>query len=246
MAMKCRRQNCPNSASTGRHRGYCAKHYRFVPKGLVDAAECKAHVRALRDAGYSLHSVAEMSGLDEDTLRNLGTWTAASRVALMTHLRIVRIPLPEGIINGGAQDIANVGTKRRIQALMASGYPLTALADELGVTPQNVNHWLRRERVTSETVERVSALFDRLQLTPGPSKRAALAAARKGWPRPFDWDEDLIDDPTATPQAPKAGGNAWFDDYQELRGLGLTNVQIADRMGIKRSTLVTRIRRSGR
>lgn len=237
--MKCRRPNCPNRSN--KHRGYCTKHYAALPKGFVDATQCKTHFQQLRLAGYSVKTVSQLSGLHKDTLRYLGQWTDSNRVVLDTHNKIMRIPLPQGVVNRGAQDVPNVGTKRRIQALMAFGYPLTSLAEELGVTPQNVNYWLRREYVTSETVDKVKVLFNRLQLIPGPSKRAKDAATRKGWAPPFSWDTLTIDLPSSLPDF--GGESEFMDTVADFRGMGKGDAYAAEFLGIELDSLRRRVER---
>lgn len=239
---KCQRPNCPNVAHR-RHQGYCQKHYGFFPHGYVDATKCIDRITALRNAGYSMYAIAEMSGLDRDTLTRLGTWTDFGRVKLATYQGIMSIPVPVGVVDGGNPRMPNVGTKRRVQALMAAGYPLSYLANELGLTVQCVQFWLRKGTVSSFTACRVRDLFKRLEMTPGPSARARNAAARKGWAPPLAWDEDSIDDPAAESQLPQGSRDAWFDDFQELKALGVGVDEIAQRMGVLRETLRQRLRR---
>lgn len=239
----CKRPNCPNRSKGGRNRGYCAKHYELAPKGLVDASECVAYVATLRAAGYSMRTIGKMARLDTDTLTNLGLWKDG-RVRLSTHSKIMAIPFPETILNKGANNIPNVGVKRRIQALVAAGYPMRMLAAEFGASHQNVGFWLKRENVTSETFQKVDELFRRLQLRPGPSKRSMLRAQRLGWAPPLAWDEDTIDDPLAEPLNPKRPkSEEWIDTYWELRDMGLVEERVAERMGISGEALAMRLRR---
>lgn len=239
--VKCRRPNCPGLARPGRDRGFCPKHYELAPKGLVDAKECRAHVAGLRAAGYSMRAIGKLANLNTDTLTNLGLWKCG-QVRLGTHNKIMAIPFPDSIVNRGANDIRNVGVKRRIQALVAAGYSMQMLADEFGVSHQNVGFWLKRETVTSETFHKVDVLFRRLELVPGPSVRARLRGQRLGWPPPFAWDD--IDDPNAGPQTPtRSKQSEWSDTYQELRGMGLVEERIAERLGVTRESLMQRLRR---
>lgn len=103
------------------------------------------------------------------------------------------------IREGQPRSVSAVGVKRRIQALMAMGFNSLRIAEELGVPDNLVRHWYREAKtVYPATYQKVAGLFDRLQWTVGPSKRAAALAQRKGWAPPLAWDED-IDAPEAQP-----------------------------------------------
>lgn len=239
----CIRPTCPKAAAKGK-RGYCLSHYLSIPdRGYIDSAECREHINLLRNAGYSLFTISDMTGLDRDTLTHLGTYTSLSRVEMNTHLSIMRIPLPNGLVDGGAR-IPNVGTKRRLKSLMAFGYSLPILADELGMTAMNnVSNLLRQSHVSSATAVKVKEVFDRLHMTPGPSRKAAQMAAKKGWVLPLAWDDEDIDNPDAEPQLPEDDKNAWFEDYQELKRLGKSDEEIAERMGLLLKSLKRRLLR---
>jgi hypothetical protein len=73
------------------------------------------------------------------------------------------------------------GTRRRLHALMVLGWPTSAIGAELGVSEDAVKLWTWNGRVRLETAAKVAALYDRWWDRPGPSKRTAAYAARKGW-----------------------------------------------------------------
>lgn len=91
------------------------------------------------------------------------------------------------------------GTRRRLEALRAIGYPTTHLAHLLGrarstlITPQQTH-------VLTSYHDQVKTLFDTLSMTPGPSNSARIRAIAAGCHPPLAWDENTIDDPDATPQ----------------------------------------------
>jgi len=104
------------------------------------------------------------------------------------------------------------GTKRRVQALMAAGWPLARQAVMLGRDATTFGRILRVRRVTVKTARDVAALYDRIwdQAPPLASKweKAASTSARKyaaaqGWPWPQGWDDfpgpHFIEDPAARP-----------------------------------------------
>ena len=93
------------------------------------------------------------------------------------------------------------GTRRRLRALSAIGWSLAALAAEMEyANPRSMQFMLHRDKVNRETAAKIAALFDRLSMTPGPSKSARDRALSKGWAPPLAWDEGTIDDPNAVPR----------------------------------------------
>lgn len=247
MSVKCKRPNCPGRAHPTKNLGLCSTHYGNVRKGLVDATECKAHVSALRKMGYSMRRIAAESGLDTDTLTNLGEWHPGSRVRLSTHEKIMRIPLPAQVVNGGSQALPNVGTRRRLQALVAAGYSNEFIAAEFGISAVNVGQWLRRDYVSAETLDRVRELFNRLQLVPGPSDHARRRAQRLGWQPPLAWDEEDIDNPSAKPcQQSSLSMDEFLVQYEKWRARGYGNARIAAELGVHLRSLEKRLWRSRR
>jgi hypothetical protein len=100
----------------------------------------------------------------------------------------------------GVRLIDATGTVRRLQALAAMGYTHADLAPELGWKGANaVAKTLKQRRVTPGTAKRVREAYDRLCMTPGPSRLAERRARNAGLAPPLAWDENAIDDPTAKP-----------------------------------------------
>lgn len=95
------------------------------------------------------------------------------------------------------------GTRRRLQALMALGWSLPAIAERLGDRGPNVRRLLSVERLTRRFADRIATVYDALCMTrPAGHDRtsnAAIArtrifAARRGWLPPLAWD-DIDTDP---------------------------------------------------
>lgn len=95
--------------------------------------------------------------------------------------------------------ISKLGAVRRIQALMAIGWPRRELAREAGYQGDAFALLLngKRTHITIATHQRVVDLFERLSMTPGPSSSTRIRATKKGWPPPLAWDDP--DDPGETP-----------------------------------------------
>ncbi len=99
-----------------------------------------------------------------------------------------------------------IGMQRRLQALVAYGYGMQAIADQLGVGRSRAFDMVRRSGprgVLRRTADEVRDLFDRLTAQPAPSGRSATfartVAAKYGWAPPLAWDDATIDNPDAQP-----------------------------------------------
>lgn len=91
------------------------------------------------------------------------------------------------------------GTRRRMQALNAIGYPIRELGQMLGWAGNPGTLLWSDRQVHRVTATRVTDLYERLSGTPGPSQRSRQAAARAGYAPPHAWEYVDIDDPEATP-----------------------------------------------
>lgn len=108
----------------------------------------------------------------------------------------------------------NVGTARRLQALLAVGWSTKQLGELLGCSGGQVGQWIRSERVYSSTVEKVAAMYAEVSHLPPPHYRLRTVrlAEKFGWPPPAAWDDDTIDDPNAVPSVDAVTDDLWVDD----------------------------------
>ena len=237
--MKCARPKCEYVAKA---RGLCEKHYDNSPKGFVPSGPVVDHYNKLRGAGLSCTRIAELSGVNRDTLRRMGKWTAGSGVQLSTATRVLAVPVPHRPIDGGGRVVNAVGTRRRIQALVAIGWPLHTLADKLGCSYSALWQHTRVDSVVASTAASVDALYLQLHLTRGPSERSRRRALRQGWVPPLAWD--CIDDPDEQPDLGADSKLSFPERYLELREhVGLNHQQIADVMGIELDSLERQLHR---
>lgn len=97
------------------------------------------------------------------------------------------------------------GSQRRLQALVAMGWPAGFLASEMSLAPVTVRKIMtgKADRITQLTVKRVSRVYDRYSMQPAPAgirfDHARMFAQEHGWVSSLAWDDDVIDDPAATP-----------------------------------------------
>lgn len=142
------------------------------------------------------------------------------------------------------------GTGRRLRALAALGWPAYEIAARMGVTHQCIEQWRRgRDRVRCTTHARITALYDELSMTVGPSADTRRRALRYGWPPPLAWDDDTIDDPTARPWTdepqPLDARRIPFDDVVLLAESGETWERVEQRIGFPRNSIATGLARNG-
>lgn len=242
--------NCPPCRAKGLE--YTRTRYRRIGYGtwqpLVDAAPVRRHVDTLRRAGASTPSIAAAAGVSTATLARLlygaqGQRPAARlRTESATALLAVR---PEDCkIPDGAR-IDATGTRRRIQALVAAGWPFTVLSRVTGIHDRPLGSLARATQVTAGTARKVEAGCRRLvTYTPEqygvPSQARAIArrvAERNGWVKLGAWDD--IDDPACEPNT---GDDAELNRNQlgayrrqEIRYLdsfGIPEHEIAARLGM--------------
>ena len=116
----------------------------------------------------------------------------------------------------------------------------------LGVGETTVSHWALRERVATTTATKVARLYEELWDQPGPSTRTRQRAERLKWAPPLAWDDGTgphgIDNPKARPYPWKRrdSDRRRSHDISDLRAAGLTDTEIAHRLGIQPESLQRR------
>lgn len=111
------------------------------------------------------------------------------------HKRWLAGLLPPGMLDA-------TGSRRRVQALACLGWGYEHLAQQCAVSRTTIAHIatgaaavLRRS-----TVEALAEVYERLSMTPGPSRLAASTARNRGWHTVLAWEGVNIDDRAAEPE----------------------------------------------
>jgi hypothetical protein len=197
------------------HRRRQIAYGRWQP--FVDAEPVRRHVRSLMGAGLSRRRIPELAGVPDATVGRLLYGKAGKPPS-----KLIRAEAAEKILRVRATDenlsprtlVDATGTHRRIQALIANGWPRVKLAEQFDFDRNAVGRCLSRSRVYASTAAAVRDLYDRLWDVPPPendrweasaAETARREAARKGWVKPLAWDDSTIDDPSALPWRPLAG-----------------------------------------
>lgn len=213
---------------------------------LVDSAPARAHVEQLLAAGVSFRAISLAAGwrsrnsLDEALKRD--------RVNHRTLARILAVTADCDTRSTGYVDAT--GSRRRLRALSANGWTSRALAQQLGHADHSTVLEVRSGStltIRRFTADAVRGLYDRLWDVDGGSARARRHAQRHGWPVPLAWDDDTIDDPTATPYAGQDDGGCHVcEDIDHLLGAGEHPVAVAERLSRKHDSLLSHVRRHAR
>jgi len=179
---------------------------------FVDAEPVRVHLRNMQDCGIGLRRVASAAGVDRKRLQAVLTGRPERGTGPQKQVRpdfaaAVLALEPSLDLMGSATPISAIGSQRRLQALVAAGWPQHHLAAALGWTDGNFGALLKREQVIVRTARAVRDLYDeRWNADPrlyGVSRhsytRALQHAAKNGWAPVGAWDDDTIDDPSAIP-----------------------------------------------
>ncbi|GAA3384388.1 hypothetical protein [Streptomyces racemochromogenes] len=219
---------------------------------FIDADIVREHITNLRSQGVTLHRICELSDTPRGDLTHLlygsSGYPPARKMRTEIAERILAVqPTWDNIPDRAL--MPSTAAVRRLQALVAVGWPPPYLAAELGKYLTYLNRLLREvnPRITGQGNRAIASLYGRLwnkdPLDHGVDRqaksRAQSRARRHGWALPAAWDDDRISDPKAQPdhgqQTPRY--IALAEDCAELERLGHTREQIAARLGVTRDGL---------
>jgi len=231
----------------------------------VDAEPAREHLRALSAAGIGWKRAAELAGLSTSAVSKLlyggpGERPPSRRIRPQTAGAILAVKPSAGQLAPGALT-GITGTRRRLQALVATGWSQARLAGELGLTGANFGAMMRCDQVTAGTARAVSELYDRLwnQSPPGHDQRTRIAASRarnyaaaRGWVPPLAWDDDVIDDPDGRPadgwkrraRSKRRSAELAEDAGELIRQEGYTREHAAARLGVSLGALEAALSRT--
>lgn len=178
--------------------------------GRVAADPVRAHIAALKDAGVSYRRITVLAGLNRAVLQSVlhgkGPRTDRRRppqwITKATAEKILAVEIPEDPITVAADkhSFPAFGAQRRLRALVAAGWPMVWLAEQLGMSPGNFGALIHRHTsIGAARHRRVAVLFEEQHMVPGPSESARAYAKARGWALPMQWDEDSLDDPQGRP-----------------------------------------------
>lgn len=209
----------------------------------VPTAPVREHVEQLRAQGLLDSDILRAAGITSQSIMRGG-----DKQPTMSRARaqaILAIPLDHQPDSGY---VAAAGAIRRVQALCSIGHSAASIAQHLGVTRQWITRLAqgRQNKVSFALSRSIKDLYAQLVLERGTCARAIQAAQRNGWHGPDAWDDD-IDDPKAVPNAElhlteRQQADERLDDIVRLASAGSTPDQIAQRTGLTRGYVRTRLK----
>lgn len=225
------------------------------PTRLVDAQPARDHLARLAANGMGWKRVATAAGLNWSTVSAIiygrrGTDPRPPRRQIGRKVADAILAVKFDVADGARVDAT--GTQRRLQALVAIGWPQASLAVELDMTPTNLSRIINTTlQVTAGTARRTRALYDRLWNKPGPSDLARRHATERGWLAPLWWDDDTIDQADAEPATPGPKRTKQDETAELLEDLldvapGMRRPDAAHRLGLTLAALEQRLHRAGR
>lgn len=202
----------------------------------ADAEPVRVHVRHLQSCGMGLRTIAAVAGVDRKRLQSLlvgrperGTGPQEKVRPQLAAAVLAVEPMLENLAPSTL--MSPVGTRRRVQALVAVGWPQHYLAEHLGMRPGNFWQILDRDHVLVRRVREVMAMYDALWradpahhgATAAGITRARRYAAERRWAPVGAWDDDTIDDPEAFPDW--TGQCGTYEGYIAHRALPVSACQ---------------------
>lgn len=208
---KCRCDVCREEAiSRARDR---RKNQLYGRYHLTDAEPARQHIRGLMAQGMGWKRVARAAGLASSSVYPI-LWAQDGKTrkrplrkqinrAMAAKILAVEIDLADHLV------IDNIGSLRRLRALVAMGWSQNRLAKIFGMQPVNFGDVIngRNEGITVKTAKRIDKVFADLwdkspdavtRFEQAGITRAKREATAKGWVTAAAWDD--IDDADERPK----------------------------------------------
>jgi DNA-binding NarL/FixJ family response regulator len=225
---------------------------------FVDAAPVREHIRALRAAGIGVERIALLAGMSTSHVRELADLgrdgnPGIRRVRPATAQQVLRIRIDQAN-RAPRSHVVATGTRRRLQALIAVGWPHDELAARLGRSSAGLRRSMLSDFVTAQTAQDVCALYEQLWIVRPPQstddQRAAVDAARafaaeRGWLPPLAWD-DIDTDPDARDHTERAETDDGVDEIAIERALAGDGVRLEHLTPAEQDEVVRRLTERGK
>jgi DNA-binding XRE family transcriptional regulator len=191
---------------------------RGVP-ALVPSDHVRAHVEQLYAWGFNDTAIAAAAGVSQKTIWFIrrGEYPTSQIDRAARILAVTHIPVPDQ----SGMMIPNIGTRRRIHALMAIGWTQEELGSRLGVTKTAISVISRNVHVRYETWRAIADMYEQLSGTPGPSDLLATKSRQRGFAVPMAWEGRDIDHPDHMPDPGAVTESADVDEvllHRIMRG----------------------------
>jgi hypothetical protein len=208
---------------------------------LIDAAPVRQHILDLLDAGLTLTCIAHLAGVAHTTICTFVHGRPSNKRGVQ------RQTTPETAAKILAvRPLTTTGTIRRIQALVAVGWPVRRIAARAGVSQRWAFELRPEEPILMSNAEKIVVAYEQLRrLSPekngvhaGHAAKARARAKANRWPSPTYWDQraEDIDDKHFEPLYGVTRRELVAQDAGWLmRTQGLDKNAVAERLGVDKS-----------
>jgi hypothetical protein len=216
----------------------------------TDAEPVRRHIRTLYAAGFTDRRIAALAGLAPETVSTFtrpinrpGNRKGVKRTCTISVATKILAVRAEEVLPGLVDTTA---TRRRIQALIAIGWPIEHIARHIGVTGNHLRLAMGRPRVYGRTAQAVTDAYNELKgkrphrsgVDRVEANKARRRAEANRWPKPAYWADrmDVIDDPDFEPMYGVTKREIVAQDANELmRFSGLDRATAAQRLGVSKA-----------
>lgn len=234
---------CRCTACRVANAAYASKVHRQTAYGrwqpYVDAEPARQHVRALMSAGMGWQRIARLAGVSTGGVSKLlygagdRGMEPSKRIRPANAQRLLAVTADQ---HADAALIPARPTWRRIEGLVALGYPKSWIAEQIG---QHRALQLDRDFVYARTARTVQQLADRVGDTPGTSQRARQYASARGWLVPaYGTDEEIAEQRRMRADVNRELLQERREQVARLTANGLSGRQIANQLGIHQRQVV--------
>lgn len=232
---------CTNCTKAGSRQSARNKLLRLTGRGdIVQPDKAARHIHALRLTGMPDAEIMQAASITVSTFYRIVGRAGSIRRHVEQQVLAVKA-VPRSLV-GNCSRIDGTGTRRRLQALVAAGWPCNALASRLGADDKYTHEVLTGDgrAVMLRTAAKVNDLFAELcgqrpeahGVRPVSATRARNLAKRRNWHPAGVWDD--IDNPDERPNYGDrtARSAAIVEDVAELVAQGFSRDAIAERLDI--------------
>lgn len=203
-----RKTGCTCEPCTRAARAYMKRRAYDAARGVprtVPAAPVRAHLQPMVDAQISYVQLSKATGgkVTPSQIRRLMTVNAYGKPVEKMYRATAEALLAIRYFQASEQAFAYVSpipTRRRIEALRWMGWPVSVMADHLGVADTSVYHYVYSDRITTRTEQTIERLYREWYCKRGPSDQERFTAYRRGYLPPAAWDDQALSDPYGLPQ----------------------------------------------
>lgn len=199
----------------------------------VNAQPARTHVQQLRALGIGWKRIADAAGVSHGGMAKLLYGLEGRQPSRKVRAETAGKILAVTAETAGHADAALVPARptwRRIEGLVALGYPKAWIAEQIG---QSRALQIDRSFVLARTERAVTELHDRVGDTPGSSARARRYAAARGWLVPaYGTDEEIAEQTCLVTEINREEREHRRQQVARLTDLGWSGQQIAEHLDI--------------